>query len=147
MNYLAEQFEKLRELYPDVKQVGMLRDAHGVYALTIQRYGKRPCYFCAKNSINKTVVSIHKKLFDIAYREKAWIVMSVQGRFMNFYAPHIAMGKNWVNEYHGAQMINFSIYQGSKVTLPEKESSLFEKKEEIMFATANAPAAQILNKE
>lgn len=118
MGYLQEQFDRLKEKFPETKQIGALRDGQGTYALIIQRGGKTPCYFCAKNSMNKSYISIHKKLFDKAYIERALIVISVQGTLYQITGQTLARSKNYVNEYHDAEMINFSVLNCRKVEMP-----------------------------
>lgn len=113
-SYIHSEFERFRQRYPAVKQLAIMRDGWGIYALTITNTRGSIAYFCAKNSTKGNIISVHKKLFDMAYQHKHPIIMSIGGTVYKYNAIDIAKHSE-ENEWHNTRMVNFNISLGERL--------------------------------
>jgi len=122
-SFITERLKALNALFPGVKQLGIMRDTHGIYALVIQSPTGRQYYFAAKNSMKGGVISVHKSLLTDAMRFRKPIILGIREDFYRFNPYIIKRKAAFENVYHGAQMVNFPITLGVDLLKAEKQAN------------------------
>lgn len=123
MSYLTDRFAELVRQHPGTKQIGVMRDDIGVFALSIRTANNATALFCAKRNMAGHLVSCHKTIYETARQAKWPIVMAVGDAFYWFNPYKIQLGKTNVRD--GVPMVHFGIEQGTKIPAPQPGPTLF----------------------
>ena len=120
MNLLAS-FGLFQSRFPNVDLMEHIKDnTGGLYALRIRNKRKSTeAFFCFKNSMKGSTVSIHKELFQKAKPKNSPIIMGLESRFYLFMPADIERDCK-ENIRNGHVMVNFPVTSGRSLQEHEK---------------------------